>query len=288
MKKIFVIFLFLAGCADSDFLDKTRIDGSIIRGQVVHENDATYKHVALIVHNFKYAGAKHSFSSICTAVVLDQTHLLTAAHCAENFENSRVLLVQNALNTSVDEKLIYKIENTIIHESYDLQSEDKENENYDIAILKVDRLLDTKEFNPGYLELPTTQIFLKKSDPKKLNPTILGYGRSSTLATLPNDMTENAVSGILRKTQIKIDDFKYSKKQIIIDQRNKPGLCMGDSGGPLFIHRDGQLYLQGLSVAVLKHGKNKDTVNNACDDTGIILNLDFLKDWIQNQLTNSI
>ncbi len=74
-----------------------------------------------------------------------------------------------------------------------------------------------------------------------------------------------------------------AKNHILIDQNQKSGVCSGDSGGPLYIHRNDQLYLQGLAVADVSPDE-VTTESHLCLGKGLYLNLDFFKDWIAAQL----
>jgi len=65
--------------------------------------------------------------------------------------------------------------------------------------------------------------------------------------------------------------------QYLLVASKTSGNCPGDSGGPIFVERDGQLWIAGLGVAA-KHREKK----SLCGDVAVIAtDLNYQRDWIE-------
>ncbi len=264
----------LIGCSDKNFLDKTKIDGSILMGKPVQYADPIANQTVLIAQNFEYNNHKPLYFGFCSGVIIDSNTILTAAHCAQNFKTSKVIFNPNMHAVPVANQQFFNITKAIIHEKYVIGLKSKKNLNYDLALLKLDRpVTNFVEDSLNLDSIPTSQL-INESDSLQLQPTIAGFGKNRTNEIISN-MPAEPITGILEKAHVKFSDEQYSKPLINIDQHLKPGVCSGDSGGPLFVYRNNQLYLQGLAVAVTT---SDDDI--ACTTSGIFLNLDFFKEWI--------
>jgi len=287
-----------ASCADSNFLDKTKIDGSILKGQNIKNTDPVAKRTVLIAQNFNLNNHRPQFFGLCTGVVIDSNTILTAAHCAKNFKTSKVLFTTDiytdtftdSSTDSLSDKNIFNIKTAIIHENYlEPSPENVQVSKYDIALLKIDRTISgidsISNYLTSYLMLSSTTEYIKKTDAVALlKPVIAGFGKTHLIQSVENkDPNTTPVNGILQKADIEIAETQYSLPLLMVDQRLKSGVCSGDSGGPLFVYRNGELYLQGLAIAVLFNNPFEQKYS-LCYGQGIYLNLDFLKNWISENI----
>lgn len=274
-------------CADPHFLDNTKLEGSILMGNSVDPKDPIAERTVLIAQNFEYLKNEIQYFGLCSGVILNSTTILTAAHCINDFKNSRVVTTNNAHSKNIQAQQIYQVKNVVIHENYLNPKYKKNNITYDIAILQLDRKIINMDYDSGYLISASTTQYLRNTNWPFLHPHIAGFGKNRTTESM-ND-SESAlqpINGILEKAKVQISEEQYQNSAIIIDQKEKAGACTGDSGGPLFVRREERLYLQGIAVAVVTSQNEPSSINNnACNNQSYYLNLDFYKEWISQALT---
>ena len=217
-------------CSDSNFLDKTKNDGSIIMGATVAKTDPLSKYVVFIAQNYDLKKSGFEYFGLCSGAILNSRFIITAAHCAKNFESSRVIF---ATNTHAEQSTqhVYKITSAVIHENY-LKSLQKKlvNLNYDIALLKLETSIQDSESDPTYLISESTQNYIKNLiGIGELHPTITGYGKNRLKSSRANTLP---INGILKKAEIKLNKKQYSLKTISINQHYKAGVCSGNCSAP--------------------------------------------------------
>ncbi len=280
--------MLLTGCADSNFLDRSKIEGSILMGKSVDPTDPIAQRTVLIAQNFEYKKEQIQYFGLCSGVILNSNTILTAAHCANDFKTSRVVTTLNAHSDRIQNDQIYKIKQVVIHEKYNPTKVKDGDLRYDIAILKLDRRMTNENYDSSYLISISTNQYYENKNWTILKAFIAGFGRNriSDSTMQPTDkMKLRPINGVLEKAEVEINSNQYKEISIILDQNEKAGACSGDSGGPLFVYRDDRLYLQGLAVAVLKsNNKPESNQMNKCNNQSYYLNLDFYKKWISKSL----
>jgi len=85
-------------------------------------------------------------------------------------------------------------------------------------------------------------------------------------------------AGILRSTTLKVKEPRSGKTELLFSQTLKHGVCSGDSGGPAFVKKDGQLYL----AAVASRSASYDVVGAPqCSIDSTYTRVDAYAAWIK-------
>lgn len=293
--------LVIAACGGPDFMDKTRIDGSVLRGTPVLTDDQLFGRTVFIAKNFSIDPtnpAKFIKFGLCSGVIIDDQHILTAAHCTANIKESRLIFTENVnqplMLSQVYQIIDYRIpaafKKAIAYELAKAIQPGPENQShsYDVAVLKLDRPIPYAKFNANYFNEMDSLTSLTTHKKIEADALIAGYGRISDYNKLQEDpdyTAHQALTGTLMKAKLQLSLEELSQRTIIRNQKSSSGVCAGDSGAPLFTVRGEDLYLQAIAIATFKL-KSEDLNNtyNACFGKSIYLNLDFFKNWISEAI----
>jgi V8-like Glu-specific endopeptidase len=158
----------------------------------------------------------------CTGVAIKNDVVLTAAHCLEGSILKIRVFNQPTYNPNAK---AWTVQNFEIHPDYN-----KENSNFksDIARIKLNE------------ELPADTVIypiLKKKNDLHGKILRLGYGARS----------QSNIRTLITP------EFKSLRNQESVLELNDMYSFSGDSGGPIFIQRDGQMYLVAIH-STLSHG----------------------------------
>ena len=302
LRHILALLLFqsglLTGCADPHFLDKTKKDSSVIQGEAVAESDIMAHNVVFIGHNFDQSTGEPEYFGLCTGVILHPRLILTAAHCAENYKTSKVITTVNAKKLQILNENIYSIIDATTHQKYLPPKSVRPNPNYDLALLKLDRPLITQSNNVTLGTIDSSEVLQKTKLKISLNTTenkglILGYGRTTALLdptqaeSTQKKETPRQLNGELNFAFIDLQSSDLSAALFSVPQHDKPGVCSGDSGGPLYLLENGIYKLKAIAISVFKNVEESQTIdqiNNACNYNSLFLNLDFQQEWIRKEM----
>ncbi|HWU44330.1 MAG TPA: trypsin-like serine protease, partial [Bdellovibrio sp.] len=165
--------------------------------------------------------------TLCTASILSEDVVITAAHCVSGHPNNMELSF-GPRSAGHDLRRVVDVAVAAPWARHSREAYD----NGDIALVKFAGGLP-----PGFK--PAT---LMKSSQR------LSDGQTVTLAGFGTSSGEGTGAGRLRLVDVKIAKADYSKTEVAVDQTKGHGACHGDSGGPAFV-QDGKkdLLLWGVT-----------------------------------------
>ncbi len=241
--------------------------------------------------------------SACTGTLLTETVVITAAHClATGAKNLRIVFgselsaTLNAREVDVQRERVLRAKAIRIHSQYE-DSATKTTDLHDIALIQLEGVIPA-----GYR--PATQLQNADLLKKGALVTMAGFGITLVQATninekkFPNlekaiengdivcDQPEVGEKQHCYKIEFKGDDDLRmtnapiesedpgAKSEIILDESNGHGTCVGDSGGPAFLQLDGVYYYFGIT----------SRGSYACDGYGVYTNILYYADWIAENL----
>lgn len=232
---------------------KNHSDG-IIHGKTADLNKAAARTTIALV---TFA---NNNQSICSATILSNDSLLTAAHCVDHEPNKIIALFSRDIKTTSPEQK-RKVDYFAQHPRWrSLQSQALQPEGRgDLAVLHFDGGLpdgyNSVHLAPGTLILqPGTETLL------------LGYG--------VNNGSSHLGSGVLRETSTRILK-RISTTEMLVDGRES-SVCFGDSGGPAFISNGSQLLQWGIASAV---------TNKTCTQASVHTEIKTYLAWIRTAAT---
>ena len=225
----------------------------IVGGEVVTEADPIRSSTAA----FYSPSPDGRSGSLCTASVIGRDTALTAAHCIPRDGSHPVIIFGRTLKDPTAEKRT--VSAMRVNPAWDTHR-GKVMDQGDIAVVKFDG--GTPE---GYRSIP---IASKDSVHAGESATLAGYGVS--------DARRKSGAGVLRKTQVAVENPRAGKSEMILDQSHGHGACHGDSGGPAFIKEGGRTVVAGVT--------NRSYPASAPDDCGhkvVYTKVAAYKPWIE-------
>ena len=211
-----------------------------------------------------------STHSTCSAVLIAESVALTAAHCVLKVDPRKLFVVTDDAIFSVSER--HTVSAILIHSKYNAANNiipKPDAPNYDLALIKFNGVLPARFMPVSFLSAA--------SDRKNIWPVVAGYGYTSR---------EKMDSGILRFTLLKVESYLAKQNYFSADQSHGQGICLGDSGGPVFFTRGDDFILMGITSAAAAYNPYvagtlaKDT----CSGTSVFNNVLFYKNWIDSSL----
>ncbi|MGE0764003.1 MAG: trypsin-like serine protease [Bdellovibrionales bacterium] len=205
----------------------------IVNGAEVEEGSEIAQQTVLLEAKMMRA------SFICTAVILNEQVLMTAAHClGGNFWADIVAhFTVKKQKTGIRLKVVNR---TAVRWPLPADTKDWD----DIALLKLERPIPT-----NYRPVRLQNLPVLGTDSKVI---LAGYGRYKARAD-----NGDGGAGILRWTEQNILEFPYGAREVRINIEGG-GTCHGDSGGPVFVEREDGLDLMGIASRLTVRNKVSD------------------------------
>ena len=283
----------LASCAPKSSNDKALvIDSSIMNGSVVKEGEAVSSSIVAIFNS--------KWNAICTGSLIAPNIVLTAAHCAPDrasdikivFSND-IDYVLNAREPDVQAEFVKQATDFKVSKKWDPKNETIEVDTGDIALIKfrgnIPRgfkpatiLLDDSKLKRGDMitvaGFGVDTVTTSEVDPKKIKDIdeAIAYGEITCDETHDGKKVnclkiETSGDGILRVTEAPIASIQETEFRL---DEKKAGTCNGDSGGPAYLKKDGQLFLLGVT----------SRGSELCNETGVYTNAVYYKTWINDTI----
>ncbi|WP_413289852.1 S1 family peptidase [Bdellovibrio sp. HCB337] len=227
----------------------------IVNGREIQNDNELAKSVVFIVNKVT--------KDVCTGSILDNNHVLTAAHCLDTEDQTNLYVFFAARPNGKTER------RQVLAAKYSPYWEMRQLESYDtgdIAVIK----FDGTELPVGYKPVTFLEDYsiLREETPV----SVLGYGLS--------DASDPTSVGVLRVGNLKIADPNFSSTEITLDQTKGTGVCHGDSGGPAYVYIPGKNGSKGqyLLWGVSTRGVNDD--DSTCNKSVAITNASIYLTWI--------
>jgi secreted trypsin-like serine protease len=234
----------------------------------------------------------------CTGTLLENNIVLTAAHCIEAKNPSKIAIVfSNELMKTVTAREVDILQNfvrhatsTRVHPGYNEKINETKNTDWnDLALIKFSGLVPEGYHPATFL---TDASLLKKGASIKL----AGYGVTSVDTVEINPKKYKKIDEAIESGSVVCDDDQHrshcykidfngddelyettapieglSESEVRTDE-SEHGTCVGDSGGPAYLEKDGINYFFGIT--------SRGSV--ACDATGVYTNALVFKTWIED------
>lgn len=167
---------------------------------------------------------------ICSGTLLPGNLVLTAAHCVDpKAKNLKIYFSNKMQGASEAEKR--NVVAGVVHADYSMEM--KAEDMADIAILKFEGEVP-QDYAPAQLLADGSALY----DGREI--FVAGYGLNWTIGI-------SRGSGVLRATNLEIEEAKYSATEAKLAQTVRKGICSGDSGGPAYVVQGGQLFVWGVA-----------------------------------------
>jgi secreted trypsin-like serine protease len=211
---------------------------NIIGGELVQAGDEIEKTTAGL-----YIESADGGGSICTGTILNDTTIVTAAHCIEGGYKYAVAVFALNFDNPTKESMRKIVSSKIIAKLGDRPANQ---EQLDIAMVKFAGGLPA-----GYRAAKTLSLADARDALSKASEIVLaGYGVTKHT---PEDALAQAsglpqsgpdTSGTLRKVTVKVQAVGQVSALVGIPNQ---GACHGDSGGPAYVKYNGETYAVGVT-----------------------------------------
>ncbi len=257
LRECFVLFsalsaITLAACSQPapSAMSAGEGDSSIIGGTDANGSEE-FASTVVSVYNVESSG-------LCTASIVSDSLLVTAAHCVNGPASSlRIIFGTNIKDEKT--RIVREPDSYKVSPLWPFRQDEPLNSG-DIAMVKFSGGLP-----PGYRP---AQILADASHLTNGTTVLLaGYGISNGVA--------HTGGGTLRYVEVQIQNNAFSESELLVAQNQGRGACHGDSGGPAYVRVNGQLMLWGVTNRGVNDPKND------CSVSAAYASVLYYREWLQ-------
>ena len=242
---LFISFI-LTGCIEADCVPDFGVTQQAIHKGIPAEDDIYSGVVSLAIRTDR------DISNYCSGTLIAPNIVLTAAHCVSDteeipmnklFNDGRIVVV---VGSDVSDSIIYTATRLSVHPKFNFEFFE-----HDLAILWLEHEVPTEYATPIPILENSEVILSHKSNHERFET--VGYG-----------IDDDDVDGVRLRTEGVIYDYCYIGEKFctvdaysisipegaLLQNLEKGGPCIGDSGGPLLVDIDGQKHV----MAVISYG----------------------------------
>jgi secreted trypsin-like serine protease len=224
-------------------------DPAILGGRDVAPGEALAQSVVILFNRAN--------SATCTASLLNNQFVLTAAHCVTGADSKDLYLIFDIKMQKTSPYRHVVAFKEAPH--YSLQATRPKNR-YDLAVVRFAGGVPAGFSGAKFL--PNSSLLKDAAD-----VTVAGYGVT--------DNTTRVGTGTLRTANLKILKADFSETEVSLNQTANVGACHGDSGGPVYLYTEGRYFLWGVISRSLT-----DDCSAGAVVTNALLYLEWLKSTV--------
>lgn len=268
---------------------RASIPAGIVGGQAVEENSWLAKGIVFLTQ--EYQVDRDTRTSICTATLIDQNIILTAAHCVDRARNNVARLsVYFTYRPECDSQhgTLHRSKKNVaevrIHPFWN-PADTSVSSRGDVALIRI-----YGKAPSSYRPMKLTNEFITLSENLKItvagygmtNPDYYGdFGGSISLRVAEAAPITAAEKNYLVQLTDDWNEFNNSSsnEMIYIDQSRGKGVCGGDSGGPSFLkNAQGEHVVTGVASFVM----NPHNSNRLCGYVAAHTSTFYHRAWIES------
>lgn len=243
-------FAACAACGSKSATVDSTQGASIVNGTAVEDGDPVLKSTVGLAMKMRVGQGS------CTGTLLSDKVLLTAAHCVDGDLEKVAVIFARDFEQATRETVRRGLK-VMLHPLWG-QSDSSGRGDLALVLFKD---APPEGFGPAVF-FPEDESLTEGEE-----VIVTGFGVS--------DGIQREGSGVLRRTTMKVLGL-FSPTEVVTDGRER-SVCFGDSGGPSYVFRSGNLYLWGVASAVS---------NPSCTEYAIHTDVARYLSWIQEQLAS--